>query len=112
MQQIEPGNSETIELEYRDRPKFIETFGTLGPSGFCCKDEKRHIFNLNVCSNYLFPIETAMEEITPLLTEKHDFENRDDSKLKTFSAFLDINIWYKNQIKIFLIDSFSTIIEL
>ena len=91
MQQIEPENSEKIELEHRDKPKFMESFGNFGPSGFCCKEENRHSFNLNVCSKYLFPIETAMEEITPLLTEKHDSENRDDSKLKTFSAFLDIN---------------------
>ena len=33
-----------------------------------------------------------MEEITTLLTEKHDFENRDDSKLKTLSAISDIKI--------------------
>ena len=92
MQQIERENSEKIELDYRDKPKFIEIFGNFGPSGLCCKEENRHIFNLNVCSKWLFPIETAMEEITPLLTEKHDFENRDDSKIKTFSAFLDINI--------------------
>ena len=92
MQQIEPENSEKFELEHRDKPKFMETFGNFGLSGFCCKEENRHTFNLNVCSKYLFPIKTAMEEITPLLTEKHDSENRDDSKLKTFSAFLDINI--------------------
>ena len=92
MQQIEPENPEKIELEHRDKPKFIETFGNFGPSDFCCKEENRHTFNLNVCSKYLFPIETAMEEITALLTEKHDSENRDDSKLKTFSVFLDINI--------------------
>ena len=50
MQQIEPQNSEKYELEYRDKPKFIETFGTFGPSAFCCKEENRHIFNVNVCS--------------------------------------------------------------
>ena len=82
MQQIELENSEKIELEYRNKPKFMETFGTFGSSGFCCKEENRHLFNLNVCSNfYLFD-----------LTEKHDFENRGDSKLNTFSAFLDNNI--------------------
>ena len=50
MQQIEPQNSEKYELEYRNKPKFIETFGTFGPSAFCCKEENRHLFNLNVCS--------------------------------------------------------------
>ena len=92
MQQIEPENYEKIELESRDKPKFMETLGNFGPLGFCCKEGNRHTFNLNVCSKYLFPIETAMEEITALLTEKHDSENRDDSKMKTFSAFLNINI--------------------
>ena len=33
-----------------------------------------------------------MEETDLLLTEKHDFEELGDSKLKTFSAFADINI--------------------
>ena len=92
MQQIEPEKSEKIELESRDKPKFIETFGTFRPSGFCCEEENRHLSKLNVCSKFIFPVETAKEEITPLLTEKQDFEYRDDSKLKTFSAFLDIII--------------------
>ena len=112
MQQIEPENSEEIELEHLYEPKFIETFGNFGPSGFCCKEENRHLSNLNVCSNYFFPVDTAMEEITPLLTEKRDFENRDDSKLKTFSAVWTSIFYYKNQIKNFSIDSFSTNIEL
>ena len=33
---------------------------------------------------------TLIEEFKPVLTEKHFFEERRDSKLKTFSAFLDI----------------------
>ena len=68
MQQLERENSEKIELEYRDKSKFIEPFGNFGPSGFSCKEENRHTFNLYVCSKFLFSIETAMEEITPLLT--------------------------------------------
>ena len=50
MLQFEPQNFEKIELGYRDKLKFIETFGTFGPSGFCCKEENRHLPNLNVCS--------------------------------------------------------------
>ena len=92
MQQIEPEFSEKIELEHRDKSKIIAPFGSFGPSAFCCKEENRHLPNLNACSKYFVRIETAMEEITPLLTEKHDFENRDDSKLKTFSAFSDIKV--------------------
>ena len=68
MQQFEPENSEKIELEHRDKSKLLAPFGTFGPSGFCCKEENRHLSNLNVCSNYFFPIETAMEEISRLLT--------------------------------------------
>ena len=99
MQQIEHENSEKIELESRDKPKLIKFFGNFRPSGFClCKEENRHLSNLNVCPNYFFPVETAMEEITPPLTEKHDFEYRDDSKLKTYSAFLDINILIQESI--------------
>ena len=61
MQQIEPENSEKIELESRDKPKLIETSGTFGQSGFCCKEENRHLSYLNVWSNYFFPVETTME---------------------------------------------------
>ena len=50
MQQIEPEKSEKIELESRDQPELKETFGTFGPSGFCCKEENLHLSNLNVCS--------------------------------------------------------------
>ena len=92
MQQIEPEYSERIELESRDKPILIETFGTFRPSGFCCKGKNRHLSNLNVCPNYFCPVDTAMEETTPLLTEKHDFESRGDSKLNTFSALLDLKI--------------------
>ena len=92
MQQIEPENSEKIELEYRDESNIIALFGTFGSSGFRWKEENRHLFNLMLAQKVIFLIETGMEETTPLLTEKHDFENRDDSKMKTFSAFLDINI--------------------
>ena len=78
MQQIEPESSEKIELEHRDKSKIIPPFVTFGPSGFCCKEENRHLSNLNVCSNCFFPIETAMGKIMPLLTWKHDFEHRGD----------------------------------
>ena len=76
MQQIEPENLKKIEFESRDKSKFIAAFGTFGPSGFCCKAENRHLFNLSVCSKGIFSNATATEEITTLLTEKHDFENR------------------------------------
>ena len=33
-----------------------------------------------------------MKETNVVLTEKHDFEELGDSKLKTFSAFADIKI--------------------
>ena len=93
MQQIEPERSEKIESEYRDKPKFIETFGTFGPSGFCCKEEKWHLSNLIVSTKMIFfSIETLIEKIKPVLTEKHFFEERRDSKLKIISAFPDIKI--------------------
>ena len=49
MQQTEPEKSETIEFEYGDESKFIALFETFGFSGFRCKDENRHVFNLSVC---------------------------------------------------------------
>ena len=53
-QQIEPEESEKIEFESRDKSKFIAAFGTFGPSGFCCKAENQHLFNLSVCSKMNF----------------------------------------------------------
>ena len=53
-QQIEPEESEKIEFESRDKSKFIAVFGTFGPSGFCCKAENQHLFNLSVCSKMNF----------------------------------------------------------
>ena len=50
MQQIEPENSEKIELENRDKPNSMETFGNFWSSGFRCKEENRHFLNLNVSS--------------------------------------------------------------
>ena len=76
MQQIAPQISEEIKLEHQDKSNIIAHFGTCGPTAFCCKEENRHFFSQNVCSKDFFPIETAMEKITPLLTEKHDIENR------------------------------------
>ena len=49
MQQTEAENSETIEFEYGDESKFIALFETFGFSGFRCKEENRHVFNLSVC---------------------------------------------------------------
>ena len=54
MQQIEPENSRKIEFEHRDKSKFIAFFETFGPSGFCCNEENRHLFNLRVCSKLNF----------------------------------------------------------
>ena len=78
MQQIEPENSEKIELEHRVKSNILAPFGTFRPSAFYWNEENRHLFNLNVCSKYLFPIKTSMGKIVPLLTEKRDFENRGD----------------------------------
>ena len=33
-----------------------------------------------------------LEEMKSIVLEEHDFENRDESMLKTFLAFLDIKI--------------------
>ena len=54
MQQIEPEISEKIELEYRVESNIIAPFGTFVPSTFCCMEENRHLFNLNVCSKLKF----------------------------------------------------------
>ena len=54
MQLIEPEISEKTELEYRDESNIIATFEIFGPSTFCCMEENRHLFNLNVCSKLKF----------------------------------------------------------
>ena len=54
MQQIEPENLKKIEFESRDKSKFIALFGTFGPSDFCCKEKKRPLLNLSVCSKNNF----------------------------------------------------------
>ena len=54
MQQIEPEVSEKIDFGDRDKSKFKAPFGFFGPSGFCCNEENRHLFNLNVCSKLKF----------------------------------------------------------
>ena len=88
MQQVEPEISEKIDFGNRDKSKFKAPFGTFQPTGFCCKEENRHLFNLNVSSKIkFFSIKTSVGEIKPLLTEEKYSDIRCDSKLKTFSRF-------------------------
>ena len=49
MEQIKPVVSEKIEFEHRVKPKVIALFGIFGPSGFCCKEEIRQLFNQKAC---------------------------------------------------------------
>ena len=58
-----------------------------------------------------FSIETLIEKIKPVLTEKHFFEERRDSKLKIISAFPDIKI-VMHESKKPSIECPTTIIEL
>ena len=60
----------------------------------------------------MFSNETSVEEIKPLLREKQYSENQCDSKLKTFSAFLDIKTSIPESKKNFSIESSSTTVEL
>ena len=59
----------------------------------------------------MFSNETSIEEIKPLLREKQYSENRCDSQLKTFSAFLDIKTSIQES-KNFSTESYSTTVEL
>ena len=98
MQQIK--TSEKVDFEYRHKSKCIASFETFAPSGFCCKEETRHLFKLNVNSKTIF-VEWDLDwrnQTSPsgktLVWKMMLFIT------KTFSAFPDIKIlmqeWKKN----------------
>ena len=112
MQQIEPQISEKYELEYRNKPKFIETFGTFRPSAFCCKEENRHLFNLNVCSKLnLFDWDRdggtqASTTGETLIWKPRWFKTDPSVRFRTSRFFC------KNQKKNYSIESSTTTLEL
>ena len=69
--------------------KLLSTFWNFFTIRFLLKRKKRHLSNQTSAQKWILSIETWMEETSPLLTAKHSFEDRGDSKLKTSSAFSD-----------------------
>ena len=92
MQQFKPDVSQKSELECRKKSNSYQLL-EFSNYQFCVARNKLDNFSTQrFAKRWKLPIETLMEEIKPLITEKHDFENRGDSKLKTFIAFSDIKI--------------------
>ena len=89
-----------------------KSFGSFGPSSFCCKEENQRLFLLNVCPNLNFSIGIWMEEIKVRFKEELYFENRSISQLKTSSASSDIMILMQESKKNLSIESSSTTVEL
>ena len=111
-QLIEPENSEEMALEYRDKPKFIEIFGTFGPSGFCCEERNRHLFNLSDCSKLtFFDWDLNGKHHTSTNVESWVWNSR-WVRTQPSVRFRTLKFCYKNQIKNFSNQPLSTIIEL
>ena len=92
--------------------KVHRNFWNFGPSGFCWKEENRHLFNLNVCSKLkIFEWDLDGKNHASTNVETWFWKTR---WLRTQPSvrFRTSKFWYKNQNKNFSTEPFSTTIEL
>ena len=86
------------EFDNQDKSKLTAFFGVFGLSQFWWIDFKTDVSIQTFLSSWTFSIETLMEKLKPVITDKNEFEKRHTSKLIALLGVSGITgVWCKDQ---------------
>ena len=82
------------DLECRDKSKIIAYFGILGPPRFWSKEKINDLIRKSMSKSFMFSVETEMEYTKFPVTEKWEFQYRDEAPWR--SSFRKSDCQYSN----------------
>ena len=96
MNEIKPVIMEE-KLESREDSK-LEHFSNFRLSEFRLKGRKKYFWNQSSSTSVQIPMETFLEKIKPVDTQKYEIEDRDNSEILAFFGFAGIStLWAKGE---------------